>query len=80
MFVRKGSAYHQSLLALNNAGPGKIRQLRNEAAKRGLDPNVWFGNMEQVASERIADRRETLVQMTAGPGHGAVIAACTAIK
>jgi membrane-bound lytic murein transglycosylase MltF len=29
-----------------------------EAAKRGLDPNVWFGNVERVASERIG--RETV--------------------
>ncbi len=41
-----------------NAGPGRVRQLRNEAAKRGLDPNVWFGNVERVASERIG--RETV--------------------
>jgi membrane-bound lytic murein transglycosylase MltF len=41
-----------------NAGPARIRQLRREAAKRGLDPNVWFGNVEQVASERIG--RETV--------------------
>jgi membrane-bound lytic murein transglycosylase MltF len=41
-----------------NAGPGRVRQLRNEAAKRGLDPNVWFGNVEQIASERIG--RETV--------------------
>ena len=31
-----------------NAGPGRIRQLRNEAEKRGLDRNVWFGNVERV--------------------------------
>jgi membrane-bound lytic murein transglycosylase MltF len=41
-----------------NAGPGRIRQLRREAAKRGLDPNVWFGNVERIASERIG--RETV--------------------
>jgi len=41
-----------------NAGPGRIRQLRREAEKRGLDPNVWFGNVEQIASERIG--RETV--------------------
>jgi membrane-bound lytic murein transglycosylase MltF len=45
-------------LAAYNAGPGRIRQLRQEAARRGLDPNVWFGNVEQVASERIG--RETV--------------------
>lgn len=41
-----------------NAGPGKIRQLRREAAQRQLNPNIWFGNVEQIASERIG--RETV--------------------
>ena len=45
-------------LASYNAGPGRIRQLRRETAKRGLDPNVWFGNVERVVSERIG--RETV--------------------
>jgi len=36
-----------------NAGPGRVRQLRREAVQRNLDPNVWFGNVERVASERI---------------------------
>ena len=41
-----------------NAGPARIRQLRAETKKRGLDPNVWFGNVERVVSERIG--RETV--------------------
>ena len=41
-----------------NAGPGRVRQLRREAEKRGLNPNLWFGNVEQIASERIG--RETV--------------------
>jgi membrane-bound lytic murein transglycosylase MltF len=41
-----------------NAGPGRIRQLRRETERRGLDPNVWFGNVERVASEKIG--RETV--------------------
>ena len=41
-----------------NAGPGRIQQLRREAQRRGLDPNVWFGNVEEIASERIG--RETV--------------------
>jgi membrane-bound lytic murein transglycosylase MltF len=45
-----------------NAGPGRIRQLRKEAAQRGLDPNVWFGNVEQIASERIG--RETVTYVS----------------
>lgn len=41
-----------------NAGPAKVSQLRKEAAKMGLDPNVWFGNVEIVAAKRIG--RETV--------------------
>ena len=44
--------------AAYNAGPGRLRQLRKEAEKRGLNPNVWFGNVERIASERIG--RETV--------------------
>ena len=36
-----------------NAGPGRIAQLRREAAKRGLDPNRWFHNVELVAADKI---------------------------
>jgi membrane-bound lytic murein transglycosylase MltF len=45
-----------------NAGPARVRQLRKEAAKKGLDPNVWFGNVEQIASERIG--RETVTYVS----------------
>jgi membrane-bound lytic murein transglycosylase MltF len=45
-----------------NAGPGRVRQLRREAEQRGLDPNVWFGNVERVASERIG--RETVTYVS----------------
>jgi membrane-bound lytic murein transglycosylase MltF len=45
-----------------NAGPGRMAQLRRLAAKRGLDPNVWFGNVEQVASEKIG--RETVTYVS----------------
>ena len=41
-----------------NAGPGRVQQLREAAGKRGLDPNVWFDNVEIVASEKIG--RETV--------------------
>jgi len=44
-----------------DAGPGRLRQLRREAAKRGLDPNVWFGNVEQIVSERIGRETATSV-------------------
>ena len=48
--------------AAYNAGPGRLRQLRREAEKRGLNPNVWFGNVERVASERIG--RETVTYVS----------------
>ena len=48
--------------AAYNAGPGRLRQLRSETAKRGLNPNVWFGNVERVASERIG--RETVTYVS----------------
>ena len=48
--------------AAYNAGPGRIRQLRRETAGRGLDPNVWFGNVERLASERIG--RETVTYVS----------------
>jgi membrane-bound lytic murein transglycosylase MltF len=44
--------------AAYNAGPGRIQSLRKLAAKRGLDPNRWFNNVETVASEKIG--RETV--------------------
>ena len=45
-----------------NAGPGRLKQLRRETEKRGLNPNVWFGNVERVASERIG--RETVTYVS----------------
>jgi membrane-bound lytic murein transglycosylase MltF len=41
-----------------NAGPGRVAQLRKQAAKRGLDPNKWFNNVEVLAAEKIG--RETV--------------------
>ncbi|HSB35681.1 MAG TPA: transglycosylase SLT domain-containing protein, partial [Thermoanaerobaculia bacterium] len=44
--------------AAYNAGPNRIQTLRKETAKRGLDPNQWFNNVELVVSEKIG--RETV--------------------
>ncbi|MDJ0958741.1 MAG: lytic transglycosylase F [Arenicellales bacterium] len=41
-----------------NAGPARINKLREEAKQKGLDPNVWFDNVEVVAAKRIG--RETV--------------------
>jgi membrane-bound lytic murein transglycosylase MltF len=35
--------------------------MRKEAAKRGLDPNVWFHNVEYVAAEKIGAETVTYV-------------------
>lgn len=53
-------ALNQNLFtfAAYNAGPAKIRRLRAEAETTGLDPNVWFGNVEVVAARKIG--RETV--------------------
>jgi membrane-bound lytic murein transglycosylase MltF len=48
--------------AAYNAGPGRVRQLRQEAAARGLDENVWFNNVERLAAERIG--RETVTYVS----------------
>jgi len=48
--------------AAYNCGPGRVRQLRREATARGLDPNVWFNNVELIASERIG--RETVTYVS----------------
>ncbi len=45
-------------LASYNAGPRRVRQLRNEAEELGLDPDLWFDNVEVIAASRIG--RETV--------------------
>ena len=45
-----------------NCGPGRVRQLRAEAKKLGLDENVWFGNVDRVAAKRIG--RETVTYVS----------------
>jgi len=45
-------------LAAYNAGPNRINRLRRAAERAGLDPNVWFGNVEQIARRAIG--RETV--------------------
>ena len=47
--------------AAYNAGPGRIQKLRKEAEKRGLNPHVWFNNVEIIAGERIGEETVTYV-------------------
>ena len=41
-----------------NAGPARVNDLRKKAAEMGLDPNVWFHNVEVAAAKKIG--RETV--------------------
>jgi len=45
-------------IASYNAGPEKIQTLRKEAAEHGYNPNLWFHNVEIIASVEIG--RETV--------------------
>ncbi|MBS7535349.1 lytic transglycosylase F [Ancylobacter sonchi] len=45
-------------IAAYNAGPGNLRKFRREASRMGLDPNVWFGNVENGAAKIVG--RETV--------------------
>jgi membrane-bound lytic murein transglycosylase MltF len=40
-------------LAAYNCGPGRVRELRKEAARRGLNADRWFGNVERIADDRV---------------------------
>lgn len=44
-----------------NAGPARVAKLRKEAAERGLDPNVWFHNVEYVAADKIGAETVTYI-------------------
>ena len=44
--------------AAYNAGPARISDLRKKTAKMGLNPNVWFHNVEMAAAKEIG--RETV--------------------
>lgn len=48
-------------LAAYNAGPARIRSLRNKAKEIGLNPNLWFFNVEQIARKEIGSETVTYV-------------------
>lgn len=49
------------VFASYNAGPNRIAQLRKKAPSMGLDPNVWFGNVELVVAKNIGQETVTYV-------------------
>jgi membrane-bound lytic murein transglycosylase MltF len=49
------------VFASYNAGPNRIARLRKQATIMGLDPNVWFDNVELVAAKGIGQETVTYV-------------------
>jgi membrane-bound lytic murein transglycosylase MltF len=45
--IDDSASIHFSLAAYN-AGPARVRKMRARARKMGLDPNIWFRNVEQA--------------------------------
>lgn len=41
------------ILAAYNMGPQRVQSLRAEARRRGLNPNLWFFQVERVAMEKM---------------------------
>ena len=54
---------NKTLLALAsyNAGPNRIASLREQASKKGLNPNVWFDNVELLVAQEIGQVTVTYV-------------------
>jgi len=48
-------------LAAYNAGPNRVRSLRETARAMGLDPDRWFGNVEWAAYQEIGRETPTYV-------------------
>lgn len=44
-----------------NAGPARIARLRADTKARGFDPDIWFGNVENLAAEKIGAETVTYV-------------------
>jgi len=44
---------HVFAIAAYNAGPTRIQSLRSKAEAQGLDPNIWFNNVELVSARDV---------------------------
>ncbi|QLI80319.1 transglycosylase SLT domain-containing protein [Chitinibacter fontanus] len=57
MYDREGVSEENQLyfmIAAYNAGEGRLAQLRRTAKAKGLNPNVWVGNVEQIALSSVS--------------------------
>ena len=53
---------HLFSFAAYNAGPTRISRLRREAVDLGIDPNVWFGQMERLVARKVGMEPVTYVR------------------
>ena len=53
---------HLLAIAAYNAGPTRVQALRRKAAARGLDPNVWFNNVELVSAREVGRQNADYVR------------------
>lgn len=58
-----GNPFNQTLFALAayNAGPSRIRSLREKAKDEGYDPDRWFDNVEVIAAREVGREPVTYV-------------------
>jgi membrane-bound lytic murein transglycosylase MltF len=49
-------------IASYNIGPNNVAKARDEASKRGFDPNQWFRNVEFIATEKMGYEPMTYVR------------------
>ncbi len=50
------------VFASYNAGPTRVARLRKKAARSGLNPDVWFDNVELIAAQDIGQETVTYVR------------------
>ncbi|UWZ82162.1 MltF family protein [Occallatibacter riparius] len=48
-------------MAAYNCGPNRVKQLRQEASDKGLDPNIWINNVEVIAAARVGNETVSYV-------------------
>ncbi len=53
---------HLLSFAAYNAGPTRISRLRRQAPELGIDPNVWFGQMERLVARKVGMEPVTYVR------------------
>lgn len=53
---------HLFSFAAYNAGPTRISRLRRQAPEQGVDPDVWFGEMERLVAREVGMEPVTYVR------------------